>query len=278
MRIFVRGVSRPCSRAHQDDHAEVGVVPAVHQQRGERRVGLALGRGQAGDQRVEHRLDALAGLGRDLQRARGVDADDLLDLPPDPLGLGRGEVHLVEHRHDLVVVVHRLVGVGQRLRLDPLGRVDDQQRALAGGERAAHLVGEVHVAGGVHQVDHVLRAVRRAVGEAHGLRLDGDAALALELHGVEHLAGHLALLQAAAALDQAVGERRLAVIDVGDDRDVADVCEIGHGRDPTPPSAGARISRAARRRSSSPRWRRPSPPPRRFPGRSACGPRPRGGR
>ena len=54
----------------------------------------------------------------------------------DPLGVGGGEVDLVDHRHDLMVVLDRLVDVGQRLRLDPLRRVDDQQRALAGGEAA----------------------------------------------------------------------------------------------------------------------------------------------
>ena len=54
------------------------------------------------------------------------------------------------------------------------------------------------------------------------LRLDGDAALALELHGVEHLGLHLAGFEAAAELDEAVGQRGLAVIDVRDDRKVAD--------------------------------------------------------
>ncbi len=33
--------------AHQHDDAEIGVVPAIHQQRLERRIHIALGRGQA---------------------------------------------------------------------------------------------------------------------------------------------------------------------------------------------------------------------------------------
>ncbi len=59
--------------------------------------------------------------------------------------------------------------------------------------------------GGVHQVQVVGLAVLRRVFQAHGLGLDGDPALALELHIVEHLLGHLALGQPAAFLDQAVG-------------------------------------------------------------------------
>ncbi len=52
--------------------------------------------------------------------------------------------------------------------------------------------------------------------------LDGDAALALEVHGVEDLRLHLARLQRAGDLEEAVCERRLAVVDVRDDREVAD--------------------------------------------------------
>ena len=54
------------------------------------------------------------------------------------------------------------------------------------------------------------------------MRLDGDPALALEVHRVEHLGLHLARLQRAGELEEAIGERRLAVIDVRDDREVAD--------------------------------------------------------
>ena len=55
--------------------------------------------------------------------------------------------------------VDRLVDIGQRLRLDPLGGIDHQQAALAGGQAAADLVGEVDMAGRVHQVQDVGLAV-----------------------------------------------------------------------------------------------------------------------
>ena len=60
------------------------------------------------------------------------------------------------------------------------------------------------------------------------MRLDRDAALALEVHRVEHLRFHLARLQRAGDLEEAVGERRLAVVDVRDDREVADEALV-HG-------------------------------------------------
>ena len=98
------------------------------------------------------------------------------------VGLGGGQVDLVEDRDDLVAGVERLIDIGERLRLDALAGVDDQERAFAGGQRARHLIGEVDVAGRVHQVEDVGLAVLGLVFEADGLGLDGDAALALDVH------------------------------------------------------------------------------------------------
>ena len=80
----------------------------------------------------------------------------------DAGGLGGGEVDLVEDRDDLVAGVDRLVDVGERLRLDALGGVDDEERAFDGAHRAGDLVGEVDVAGGVDEVEDVGLAVVRA--------------------------------------------------------------------------------------------------------------------
>ena len=62
-------------------------------------------------------------------------------------GWAAWQVDLVEHRDDREVVLQGQVQVGQRLRLDALGGVDEEDRALAGGQRPGHLVGEVDVAG-----------------------------------------------------------------------------------------------------------------------------------
>ena len=220
--------------AHEDDHAEIGVVPAVDQHRLERCITVARGGGNAPDQRLERVLDADArlGAGEDraalFPRAGRLDADDFLDFLGDPLGFGGGEVDLVDHGDDLVVVLDRLVDIGERLRLDALRRVDDEQRALAGGEAARDFIGEVDMAGRVHEVELIGLAIARGVVEAHGLRLDGDAALLLNVHIIKHLLGHLAVGQPPAMLDQPVGEGRLAMVDMGNDAEIADFREIGH--------------------------------------------------
>ncbi len=55
------------------------------------------------------------------------------------------------------------------------------------------------------------------------MRLDRDAALPLEVHGVENLVHHFALRQGPCVLEQAIGQRRLAVVDMRDDREISDI-------------------------------------------------------
>ena len=75
------------------------------------------------------------------------------------LRLGGGQVDLVDDGDKLQIVLVGQVDVGERLRLDALRGVHDQQRALAGGERAGDLVGEVDMAGRVDQVELILLPV-----------------------------------------------------------------------------------------------------------------------
>ena len=143
--------------ADDDDHAAVGVVPGVEDQRLERRVGIA-GAAAAGDATIASRISAtpvpIFALAR--MRVVAVEPDDLLDLAARLFGLRARQIDLVDDRDDLEVVLDREVGVGQRLRLDALRRVDQQQRAFAGGQRPRHFVGEVDVARRVDQVEDVL--------------------------------------------------------------------------------------------------------------------------
>src|SRR5204863_7511555 len=84
---------------------------------------------------------------------------------------------------------------------------------------------EVHVARRVDQVQLV--ALPR---DPDRLRLDRDPALALELHRVEQLRPHVARGDGVGELEDAIGERRLAVVDVGDDREVADLALVQGAR------------------------------------------------
>ena len=84
------------------------------------------------------------------------------------------------------------------------------------------------MAGRIDQVELVVLAIGGTVGHAHGLGLDRDALFAFEVHGVEHLLLHVALGERAGALEQAVSQGRLTVVDVGDDDKVPYV-RLVHG-------------------------------------------------
>src|SRR5713226_2623983 len=200
----------------------VAVVVRVENQGPQRRVGTPRGRRNT----LHHGLEQLAHVGAllrgDAEDALRLRADQLVQLRR-PVGLGPREVDLVQDGDDLESGVERQEEVRDRLRLDPLGRIDDEDGPLAGGEGARHLVGEVDVSGRVDQVQLVDAAVAGVVVHPHRVELDRDAALALEIHGVEHLLPHKSLLEGARELDQPVGQGRLAVVDVGHDAEVADV-------------------------------------------------------
>ena len=97
----------------------------------------------------------------------GFAADDVGDLTRVAVRVGGGQVDLVQHGDDVQVAVQGQIEVGQGLRLDALRGVDQQHRALAGLQRARYLVGEVDVARGVDQMQHVIRAHPPATAAAH---------------------------------------------------------------------------------------------------------------
>ncbi len=216
------------AHAHEGHHSLILVVDRVEDEGPRRPVGVARGRRDHVHHRLEHRGHAFAGLGRDLQDVGARAPDDRDDLVGPLLGLGSGQVDLVEHRDYLQVVLKRKESIGQSLRLHPLGGVDHQDDPLAGGHAPRDLVGEVHVARRVDEVELILLAILRVVVDADGLGLDGDAPLALQVHAVEHLLAHVALGHGVGHLQDAVGQGRFPVVDVGDYAEIADVVEACH--------------------------------------------------
>lgn len=72
----------------------------------------------------------------------------------------------------------------------------------------------------VDQIQVINLPVAGLVVQRSGLCLDGDAPFALNLHGVEHLLGHLPVCQSAATVNKAVRKRGFAVINMGNNREI----------------------------------------------------------
>ena len=75
------------------------------------------------------------------------------------------------------------------------------------------------------RIDHVERIGKAIVRprHAHGLALDRDSSFAFDVHAVEVLIAHLARLNDAGELQHAVREGGLAVVDVRNDAEIADL-------------------------------------------------------
>ena len=219
----------PCITRTRHDDAAIGVEPRIEDERLQRRIGIAGGGRQAVHDGFEHFVHALSGFGAHWNRIGGVQPHSLLNGFLGADDVGRGQVNFVDDGNDFETVVDGEVSIGQRLGFHALACVDHKERAFAGGKRAGDFVAEVDVTGGVDQVELIGIAVVRLVHHAHGVGLDGDAAFALEIHGIEDLSLHFAACHGAGELKQAVAQRRLAMVDVGNDGEIAKEAYIHEG-------------------------------------------------
>ena len=142
--------------------------------------------------------------------------------------MGAGQVDFVQHRHDFQIMFQGHIGVGQGLGLHALGGVHHQDGAFTGGQAAADFIGKVNVARGVDEVQLIDLPVLGGIVHGDGAGLDGDAPLPLDVHVVQNLIGHGPLIHALGQFQDAVGEGGFAVVDVGDDAEIADIF-VCHG-------------------------------------------------
>ena len=156
-------------------------------------VGAAFGRGNAPHDGLQHTLHVCARFGADGDHVFGGNAGEVFDFFGDVVGEGCRQINFIDDGNQLQVSFHRQVQIRQRLRLDTLSGIDDQNSPLARLKSAADLVAEIYVAGGVDQVHDVLFAIVGVVDHAHGGRFDGDALFPFDVHGIQHLRLHFAV-------------------------------------------------------------------------------------
>nr|UOZ97308.1 hypothetical protein NCPCFENI_01226 [Cupriavidus sp.] len=87
---------------------------------------------------------------------------------------------------------------------------------------------------GVDEIKGVHLAITGSVFQCGRLGLNGNATLAFEVHGVEHLRLHLAVGQAATDLDDAVGQGALSMVDMGNNRKITNILQINNTGSYTP--------------------------------------------
>jgi len=118
-----------------DDPPE-GVEHRIKNQRLQRSLGISLGWWYPLNNTTENFLHAHTGLSAGLNDIVGITSDQIDDLLRHPFGHGTIHIHLVHHRNDFQIVFQGKVEVGDGLRLDTLGGVNDEQGTFAGRNRA----------------------------------------------------------------------------------------------------------------------------------------------
>ena len=198
------------------------------------------------DDQVEQRGQVVVGLVQVQRRpavaARGVDVrevqllvrradggEQVEGLVVDAVGIGVGAVDLVDAQDGAQAHLQRLGQHELGLGHDALFGIDQDDAAVHHAQDALDLAAEVGVTGGVDDVDAGFAGL--AVPEHRGaFGQDGDAAFLLLVVGVHGALGRRLIGSEHAGLGQKlVHQGRLAVVDVGDDSDVAQVHE-GLGR------------------------------------------------
>ena len=113
------------------------------------------------------------------------------------------------------------MNVGNGLGLDALSGVHDEERSFAGRQATRHFVGKIDVSRRIEQVKPIVVPVLRVIVHCDRMRLYCDATFALEIHRIEQLVLFVAFGDCSGAIEQAVGQGSLTVVDVRDDAKIA---------------------------------------------------------
>ncbi len=224
---FHARLERAFDNADVVDHAAVGIVNGVKDERLERLAGVAFGGRDFIDNLVEHLFHVEARLGRNARNLVRIVTEQITHELGYMVGLCSRKVYFVQNRNDRKVVFDSEVEVRERLGFDTLACIHDENGAFASGEGSADFVSEVHVPRGVDHVQDVFFAVL-FVDHADGVCLDGNAAFAFQVHVIEELVHHFVLGDRLGQFNHSVGQGGFAVIDVGDNAKITDIVVLRH--------------------------------------------------
>ena len=165
--------------------------------------------------------DALEGiLGADGQLDRhGVALEPLLHHVDNAIEIGAHDVHLIDVGHAGNLVLIRLTPHGFRLGFHTALGAEHGDGSVEHAQGALHLDGEVHVAGGVDDIDAVVLPEAGGGGGS-----DGDAALLLlrhPVHGGAAVMGFAEFMIDTGIEQDTLGRRRFAGVDVRHDTDIS---------------------------------------------------------
>ena len=141
------------------------------------------------------------------------------DLIQDLLASRLGTIDLVHHENRPQPMLQGLAQNEARLGHHPFDGIDQEQDRIHHAQDTLHLASEICMPRGIDELDS-----DAFVLDGGALGLDRDSPLALQIARIHHaILDHLVGFECATGLQQAVDERRLTVVDMRHDREVAQI-------------------------------------------------------
>ena len=103
----------------------------------------------------------------------------------------------------------RHIEVGDSLGLHTLGCIYNQECTLASCNRTAYLIGEVHVSRSVNKIEGI-----SLILHLNGVGFDSNTTFFLQIHVIQHLILHQALVHSSSIFNQAIRQSGLTMINM----------------------------------------------------------------
>ena len=122
------------------------------------------------------------------------------------------KVNLVDYRHNLQILFNCKIGVCKSLSLNALWCVNDKDCTFAGIKWAGNLIVEVHVTGGVNEIEGIGVSVLCLIIKTYSTCFYCNSTFTLKLHIIKELLLHITLCYRLCLLQNTVGKSRFAVV------------------------------------------------------------------
>ena len=208
------------SHANIGHDSAISVVNRVENQSSRACLGVSVRSRDINYNAVEKLFYAFAGFAGHSQNIVGRTSDKRSDFLCIFVRFRRRQVNFVQNRNNGQIVVDSHIQVRKSLRFDSLGRIDKQHSPFASSQGARNFVRKINVSGRVNHSQRIFCSVVNP-RNAHSLRFNRNAALLFDIHPVEKAIVHLPLFDYLRKLQNAVCDRRFAVIDMRDNAKVA---------------------------------------------------------
>ena len=164
--------------------------------------------------RFQYFFHIQAGFCGNLRCIHGLKTNHILNFMGNQFRVCRRKIHLIDNRNNLKVVIQCKIGIGQRLRLNPLRCIHYKNGSVAGRKGTAHLIVKVYVPRCINQIKNIFLSVLRLIDDADSLRLNRDSAFPFDIHIVQNLRLHLPFRQCPGLLNNTVCQSGLSVINM----------------------------------------------------------------